>query len=164
MTFPMVSRRRRAVPLAVVVLAAVAAALLTVTTSSESAHASPADHEHGNSQFLPLPSSAQVSFHDQMRKLWEDHLTWTRLAIVTFADGSKGFSATATRLLQTRLTSVTQLRLSMEQPLVTSYPRCCTTTSRSLSKFSKQLRPVIRLPSPRRRRAGRATPTTSPTS
>jgi len=100
MTFPMVSRPRRAVPLALVVLAAVAAALLTVTTSSESAHASPADHEHGNSQFVPLRTSAQVSFHDQMRKLWEDHVTWTRLAIVTFADGSKGFSTTATRLLQ----------------------------------------------------------------
>ena len=39
-------------------------------------------------------------FHDQMRKLWEDHVTWTRLAIVTFADGSAGFDATATRLLQ----------------------------------------------------------------
>jgi len=49
MTFPMVSRPRRAVPLALVVLAAVAAALLTVTTSSESAHASSAGHEHGNS-------------------------------------------------------------------------------------------------------------------
>jgi hypothetical protein len=35
-----------------------------------------------------------------MRKLSEDHVTWTRLAIVTFADGSKGFSTTATRLLQ----------------------------------------------------------------
>jgi hypothetical protein len=35
-----------------------------------------------------------------MRKLWEDHVTWTRLAIVTFADNSAGFSATATRLLQ----------------------------------------------------------------
>ena len=39
-------------------------------------------------------------FHDQMHKLWEDHVTWTRLAIVTFADGSAGFDATATRLLQ----------------------------------------------------------------
>ena len=97
----MVARRRRAVPLAVLVLVALAAALLTVTTtSSESAHASPTDHEHGNTQFLPLRTSAQVSFHDQMRKLWEDHITWTRLAIVTFADGSSGFSATATRLLQ----------------------------------------------------------------
>lgn len=42
----------------------------------------------------------QVVFHDQMRKLWEDHVTWTRLAIVTFADGSAGFDATAARLLQ----------------------------------------------------------------
>ena len=90
MTFPMVSRPGRAAPLAVVVLAAGAAALLTVTTSSESAHASPADHEQGNSQFLPLRTPAQVSFHDQMRKLWEDHVTWTRLAIVTFADEIQG--------------------------------------------------------------------------
>jgi hypothetical protein len=35
-----------------------------------------------------------------MRKPSEDHVTWTRLAIATFADGSKGFGATATLLLQ----------------------------------------------------------------
>jgi len=35
-----------------------------------------------------------------MRKLWEDHVTWTRLAIVTFADGSPSFDATSGRLLQ----------------------------------------------------------------
>jgi len=35
-----------------------------------------------------------------MRKLWEDHVTWTRLAIVTFADGSPSFDVTAGRLLQ----------------------------------------------------------------
>jgi hypothetical protein len=44
-------------------------------------------------------SSAQLALHDQMRRLWEDHATWTRLAIVTFADGSGGFGATAQRLL-----------------------------------------------------------------
>jgi hypothetical protein len=43
---------------------------------------------------------AQAVFQDQMRVLWEDHVTWTRLAIVTFADGSAGFDATAARLLR----------------------------------------------------------------
>jgi len=55
-------------------------------------------HDHENN-FVPR-TKRQVAFHDDMRKLWEDHITWTRLAIVTFADGSAGFDATAGRLLQ----------------------------------------------------------------
>lgn len=54
-------------------------------------------HDHGDN-FTPR-TQRQVAFHDAMRKLWEDHITWTRLAIVTFADGSAGFDATAGRLL-----------------------------------------------------------------
>jgi hypothetical protein len=54
----------------------------------------------GHDELRPPRNAAQVAFHDQMRKLWEDHITWTRLAIVTFADGSAGFDATAARLLQ----------------------------------------------------------------
>lgn len=43
---------------------------------------------------------AQAAFQDEMRRLWEDHVTWTRLAIVTFADDSASFGATATRLMR----------------------------------------------------------------
>src|SRR5262249_20729715 len=42
----------------------------------------------------------QGALPGQKPKTWEDHVTWTRLAIVTFADGSAGFDATAARLLQ----------------------------------------------------------------
>src|SRR5262252_7443968 len=91
--------RRRAVPLTFAVLLAVLAGLVTLTAQRGAAHASDATgHDHANP--TGLPKASQVAFHDQMRTLWEDHVTWTRLAIVTFADGSAGFGATATRLLQ----------------------------------------------------------------
>ena len=89
---------RRSVPLGVAVITAVLAGLLTLVIPHDSAHAG-TDH-HGHGPVTGLPTAAQVAFHDQMRKLWEDHITWTRLAIVTFADGSQGFNATADRLLQ----------------------------------------------------------------
>ena len=91
--------RRRSVPVAFALIIAVIAGVLGFTTQGESAHAGVLGHDHGTGP-AGLPRPAQVAFHDQMRKLWEDHVTWTRLAIVTFADGSAGFDATATRLLQ----------------------------------------------------------------
>ena len=79
---------------AVVVYNAPADAAVTASSYSESV-----DQQHGHVGARAL-TRKQVVLHDQMRKLWEDHVTWTRLAIVTFADGSAGFDATATRLLQ----------------------------------------------------------------
>jgi len=82
-------------------LVATAVSVLTLAGGVLTATVSSADPGHGG-QSGPSPHSHQTSeqaFHDQMRKLWEDHVTWTRLAIVTFADGSAGFPATATRLL-----------------------------------------------------------------
>jgi hypothetical protein len=100
-TFP--AMKRRAIPFAAIAASVLLVVLAIVVTNRPAQAASTpvaadAHHEHGN---LPAPRSPEeVAFHDQMRKLWEDHVTWTRLAIVTFADGSAGFSATATRLLQ----------------------------------------------------------------
>ena len=55
------------------------------------------DHTHAS---RVVRTDGQLVLHDRMRRLWEDHVTWTRLAIVTFADGSAGFDATAARLLR----------------------------------------------------------------
>ena len=44
-------------------------------------------------------NSKKDAFHDAMRKLWEDHVTWTRLYIVDAVAGSPGKDLTAKRLL-----------------------------------------------------------------
>jgi hypothetical protein len=85
-----------AVLLGFALVTAVAAGWLEMGPSSPAAHA---DSGHRHAARTPL-TAAQASFHDQMRKLWEDHVTWTRLAIVAFADGSAGFDATASRLME----------------------------------------------------------------
>jgi hypothetical protein len=42
----------------------------------------------------------EAAFHDGMRKLWEDHITWTRLFIVSAAADLPDLKATTARLLR----------------------------------------------------------------
>ena len=95
---------RRPVPLVLLALSALLCALLVALTAGQHADAAPGHGDgHGHGQAFVPQTVAQVAFHDQMRKLWEDHVTWTRLAIVTFADDSPSFGDTAARLLQNQV-------------------------------------------------------------
>src|SRR5437764_13562 len=45
----------------------------------------------------------QAAFRAAMRKLWEDHITWTRLFIVSAAGGLGDTQATTDRLMQNQV-------------------------------------------------------------
>jgi len=45
-------------------------------------------------------SSKAVTLRTDMRKLWEDHVTWTRLAIISLESGTPDTEATVARLLR----------------------------------------------------------------
>ena len=54
---------------------------------------------------LPAPITAAVpirraAFHDAMRQLWEDHITWTRIYIISAAAGLPDADQAAQRLLR----------------------------------------------------------------
>jgi hypothetical protein len=44
-------------------------------------------------------NAKELAFHDAMRKLWEEHVLWTRLFIVSDVFGNPDLAATTTRLL-----------------------------------------------------------------
>jgi hypothetical protein len=90
--------RRTTLTLAGLLAVASMVAVLAISTTQEG-HAT-AGHAHAHATAAAAPTAEQVRFHDAMRKLWEDHITWTRLAIVSFAAGVPDFDPTAARLLR----------------------------------------------------------------
>jgi hypothetical protein len=89
------SARGLSVP--VIVLAVVVSAALAFGTAGANTSHGMRAHDHASTAH-PL-TARQAKFHDAMRKLWEDHITWTRLAIVSFAGGLPDLQATEARLL-----------------------------------------------------------------
>jgi hypothetical protein len=95
-------RASRPIPLALTMLVALFSALVALAVAG--GHDAAA---HGNDQHATAASAdgtivtpKTVAFHDQMRKLWEDHVTWTRLAIISLTSGTPDTEATVGRLLK----------------------------------------------------------------
>jgi hypothetical protein len=77
---------------------AVAGAVVVLAISGVSVGQAAGERSHDSA--TDVRSAKALAFHDDMRKLWEDHITWTRLAIVSFAGGLPDFDQTAARLLR----------------------------------------------------------------
>ena len=80
-------------------LIAIASATLVLAISGT--HEGRADEGHSHATAVSSSKTAkQAKIQDAMRKLWEDHVTWTRLAIVSLTHDLADLPATQARLLK----------------------------------------------------------------
>jgi hypothetical protein len=95
------STAARPIPLALTALVALFSALAALGVSGGMAMGD----SGGNAMTMNVTHSTEltaksVAFHADMRKLWEDHITWTRLAIISLEGGTPDTKATVARLLR----------------------------------------------------------------
>jgi hypothetical protein len=101
----MTSISRRPAVFGIAAALVVAAALVLAFSMRAHAQGNGNDHAQAHMQHTNplLRTEASVEFRDQMRKLWEDHITWTRLAIISLAADAPDTQPTVQRLLDNQV-------------------------------------------------------------
>ena len=93
----------RPIPLALTMLVALFSALVALAVAGghdAAAHGNGDQHVNAVAADMPVVTPKVVAFHDEMRRLWEDHVTWTRLAIISLTGDTPDTEASVGRLLQ----------------------------------------------------------------
>lgn len=89
------TRTARPIPLFLTAIVALFSAFAALAISGGHAHAHGAD-----AQQAPVLSHKEAALRQDLRRLWEDHITWTRLAVISLTTGSPDTEATVARLLR----------------------------------------------------------------
>jgi hypothetical protein len=92
----------RPIPLALSGLIALFAALVALALAGghdAAAH----DSGYYASKSAGAITQKQLVFRNEMRRLWEDHVTWTRLAVISLVSGTPDTEATVSRLLRNQV-------------------------------------------------------------
>ena len=92
------TRAARPIPLLLTALVAFFSALAALAVTNGNAHAHGNEPHHSSSS--AVLTQKQVALRNEMRRLWEDHITWTRLAIISLTTNSPDTEATVGRLLK----------------------------------------------------------------
>jgi hypothetical protein len=91
------TKAARSVPVFVIALAALVIGLAAAAVSS----AGPTASHHTTAP--AAMTQKQYALRSEMRRLWEDHITWTRLAIISLTTNSPDTEATVGRLLKNQV-------------------------------------------------------------
>jgi hypothetical protein len=92
----------RPIPLALTMLIALFSALAALAVSG--GHAANAHGERGHEARAPETiTRKELALRNEMRRLWGDHVTWTRMAVVSLTAGSPDTEATVARLLRNQV-------------------------------------------------------------